>query len=135
MIDNQELALESQISEYFTKDNRVTTHFKYEELDDEKIELRLYTFNTKTGANFLFHKLKASSGIAALSKMLVYISTILKTENNYIVTWNVKGEKQVNKSHFRSADIEAVMVKFYEGKKDREELEVTNVKLKPTVSV
>jgi len=134
-IDNQVLALESQISERFTKDNDVTVHFKYvpDENDEDKIILKLYTYNINTGMNFLFNQLKASSHITVLSKMLLYISTDMKEENEYLVNWNTKSDAKLNESYFRSSDIECVMVKFYDGKKNRDEIEVTNVQLNTTV--
>ena len=129
MVDNQEIKLESQISEYFTKDNGVTTHFRYEDTEDNKVELNVYTFNSKTNTNFLFHKLKASSKVTVLSKMLKYISEIMPTENNYTVFWNTKEDPDTtHESYFRGTDIEMVVAKFYEGKADRDEIEVTDVK-------
>ncbi|CAG7580773.1 MAG: hypothetical protein SLAVMIC_00551 [uncultured marine phage] len=129
MVDNQEIKLESQIAEYFIKDNGVTTHFRYEDTEDGKVELSVYTFNKHTQTNFLFHKLVASSVVTVLSKMLKYIAEVMPTENNYIVFWNTKEDPEtINESYFFGTDIEKVVAKFYEGKADKEGIEVTNVK-------
>jgi hypothetical protein len=130
-MDNQEIMLESKIIEYFTKDNGVTCHFKYIDTEDDKVELNLYTFNLKTNTNFLFHKVKSSSSITALSKMLNYMSDTMPSEKNFTVFWFYKeNEDKINASYFRSEDIEQVMIKFYTGK-NRDEIEVSEIKLNP----
>lgn len=130
MIDNQELQLESQISQFLMKGNEVTTHFKYEEVED-KLVLSVYTFNIKTNVNFLFHQSVGSSPMTVLSKMYKYIKEVMPEENNYTVIWELNESEGINESYFRGTDIEQVMVKFYTGKKDRSEINVIEVKLNP----
>lgn len=130
MIDNQELQLESQISQFLTKGGHVTAHFKYEEVDD-KLVLSVYTFNIKTNVNFLFHQSVGSSTMTVLTKMYKYIKEVMPEENNYTVIWGINGSEDINESYFRGIDIEQVMVKFYKGKKDRSEINVIEVKLNP----
>lgn len=129
--DTREIQIESQISRYFMKDNGVTCHFRYLGRDDDKIDLYVYTFNKNTSVNFLFHKVTAVTEVTALTKVLNYLKEVMPEQNNYTVLWNLKGSDDTYESYFRGTDIEEVVNKFYVGKKDRESIVVTDVKLNP----
>jgi hypothetical protein len=129
--DTKEIQLESQISRYFMKDNGVTCHFRYVNVEENKVDLYVYTFNKDTQVNFLFHKVTAVTEITGLTKMLNYLKEVMPEQNNYTVVWKLNDNEKMNESYFRGSDIEEVVNKFYVGKKDRESILVTDVTLNP----
>lgn len=130
MIDKKQIALESQISKYFMKDNGVTTHFYFSEVEEEKLELSVYTFNENRSTSFLFKRVKAGDKIVALSKVLKYIQEVMPEENNYTVKWRFKKDGTMQESYFRGVDPEDVINKFYDNK-DRDNIIIDEVKLNP----
>lgn len=134
-IHKSRIELESKIINVVRANNTRgnTFHFQYDraplgfeaELD---YVLEVITRNVMNGQLFLLKRIEGTSETDCLNRMLEYVESKYKDENNYTVIWNDKDGDE-HESYFRSTNEEEVRTKFYfSGHNDAT---ITEIKLNP----
>lgn len=113
----EQIKLQHTISEILRKDNGVSCHFDYHISllsDDETITLNLLTYNVKHNEYMLLHTTKGSSSLVCLRKMLDYIESVQKTNQQYSFTvkWKKKNDSNNYLSYFWGNTEDEVIKKF-----------------------
>lgn len=126
----KEMRIMSEISRIISKDNGNTTHPVWDEDEDGKMTLHLFTYNDRNNQTFLLKSTKGNSKAGALTKALNYLNQELGEENSYTVIWRSKDRKKQEESYFSGKDVWEVLEKFYFGK-EREDIIIFEIKLSP----
>ncbi len=110
--------------------NDVTIYFDYQE-DEAETELSIITISKNHGERFLFHKIKSSSKMNCLSKMIDYIKSDYKLNHqNYEINWRKKGDTTNHTSWFHGKSLLDIVDKFY-FLKDPVDIIIYEMKMRP----
>jgi hypothetical protein len=120
----QQIRLQHKILNILQEDNGVSCHFDFHVnliSDDETVKLNLLTYNPKHDEYMLLHTIKATSSLACLQKMLVYIESLHNNQTmySYTITWTKKGLDETHTSYFTAPTaLEAEKKFLHEKNKD-----------------
>jgi hypothetical protein len=121
--------LQDQIMNYLGM-NSSTLLFEYRELEG-RTRLDLITVNPRHSQSFLFHSEIGMNKLEALRKMWDYVQHNRDKESSFTIQWIARGEKELNTSYFRAANVYTALDKLYYGR-DINTITVFSVVLNPT---
>lgn len=121
--------LQDQIMNYLGM-NSSTLLFEYRELEG-RTRLDLITVNPRHSQSFLFHSEIGMNKLEALRKMWDYVQHNRDKESSFTIQWIARGEKELNTSYFRAANVYNALDKLYYGR-DINTITVFSVVLNPT---
>lgn len=121
--------LQDQIMKYLGL-NSSTLLFEYRELD-KHTRLDLITVNPRHSQSFLFHCEEGMNKLEALRKMWDYVQNYRDKESSFTIQWIARGEKELQTSYFRAANVYSALDKLYYGR-DVNTITVFSVVLNPT---
>ncbi|MBK0404597.1 hypothetical protein I5M27_16495 [Adhaeribacter sp. BT258] len=121
--------LQDQIMNYLGM-NSSTLLFEYRELEG-RTRLDLITVNPRHSQSFLFHSEIGLNKLEALRKMWDYVQNYRDKESSFTIQWIARGEKELNTSYFRAANVYSALDKLYYGR-DIATITVFSVVLNPT---
>jgi hypothetical protein len=104
--------------------------FEFRQMD-EKVRLDLITVNPRHSQSFLFHSVNGVDKLDALRKMLEYVKNYRDKESSFTIQWIARGERELNSSYFRAANMYDALDKLYFGR-DSNTITVFSVVLNPT---
>ena len=128
----QNISLEHKIQKFILDDNKCLTTFKYNNIDNDFIELYVYTYNPIHEATFLLVKMIAQSKYECLNNTLAFLKkkihpNIFKT---YAVEWVKKGDIKTKVSYFYVKSLRNLFEKFYSDKNEHDYI-IYNIMLRP----
>src|SRR5687768_2149772 len=121
--------LQDQIMQYLGM-NSSTLLFEYRDFDG-RTRLDLITVNPRHSQSFLFHSEVGIDKLDALRKMWDYVQDYRDKESSFTIQWIARGEKELNTSYFRAANVYSALDKLYYGR-DIATITVFSVVLNPT---
>ena len=121
--------LQDQIMQYLGM-NSSTLLFEYRDFDG-RTRLDLITVNPRHSQSFLFHSEIGIDKLDALRKMWDYVQDYRDKESSFTIQWIARGEKELNTSYFRAANVYSALDKLYYGR-DIATITVFSVVLNPT---
>jgi hypothetical protein len=121
--------LQDQIMNYLGM-NSSTLLFEYRELEG-RTRLDLITVNPRHSQSFLFHSEIGLNKLETLRKMWDYVQHNRDKESSFTIQWIARGEKELNTSYFRAANVYSALDKLYYGR-DINTITVFSVVLNPT---
>ena len=121
--------LQDQIMNYLGM-NSSTLLFEYRELEG-RTRLDLITVNPRHSQSFLFHSEIGLNKLEALRKMWDYVQHNRDKESSFTIQWIARGERELNTSYFRAANVYNALDKLYYGR-DINTITVFSVVLNPT---
>ena len=110
--------------------NSSTLLFEYRELEG-RTRLDLITVNPRHSQSFLFHSEIGLNKLETLRKMWDYVQHNRDKESSFTIQWIARGEKELNTSYFRAANVYSALDKLYYGR-DINTITVFSVVLNPT---
>ena len=110
--------------------NSSTLLFEYRELEG-RTRLDLITVNPRHSQSFLFHSEIGLNKLEALRKMWDYVQHNRDKESSFTIQWIARGERELNTSYFRAANVYNALDKLYYGR-DINTITVFSVVLNPT---
>jgi len=125
---DEKIEIQSKIGRYISigKEN---IHFQVERIND-KVILRLMTFNPIHNQSFLFHSVSSDSEMEAYREMLGYVQYHKEEESSYTIQWSLLGENKLYTSYFRANTILGALDKLYFDR-DPNTINVFSVMLNP----
>ena len=120
--------LQDQIMNYLGM-NSSTLLFEYRELEG-RTRLDLITVNPRHSQSFLFHSEIGLNKLEALRKMWDYVQHNRDKESSFTIQWIARGERELNTSYFRAANVYNALDKLYYGR-DINTITVFSVVLNP----
>jgi hypothetical protein len=121
--------LQDQIMNYLGM-NSSTLLFEYRELEG-RTRLDLITVNPRHSQSFLFHSEIGLNKLEALRKMWDYVQHNRDKESSFTIQWIARGERELQTSYFRAANVYSALDKLYYGR-DINTITVFSVVLNPT---
>ena len=121
--------LQDQIMNYLGM-NSATLLFEYREIE-RQTRLDLITVNPRHSQSFLFHSEAGIDKLDALHKMWDYVQNYRDKESSFTIQWIARGERELNTSYFRAANVYSALDKLYYGR-DVNTITVFSVVLNPT---
>ena len=121
--------LQDQIMQYLGM-NSSTLLFEYRDFDG-RTRLDLITVNPRHSQSFLFHSETGIDKLDALRKMWDYVQDYRDKESSFTIQWIARGEKELQTSYFRAANVYSALDKLYYGR-DIATITVFSVVLNPT---
>ncbi|KAA9332617.1 hypothetical protein [Adhaeribacter soli] len=121
--------LQDQIMNYLGM-NSSTLLFEYRELEG-RTRLDLITVNPRHSQSFLFHSEIGLNKLEALRKMWDYVQNYRDKESSFTIQWIARGERELQTSYFRAANVYSALDKLYYGR-DINTITVFSVVLNPT---
>ena len=121
--------LQDQIMNYLGM-NSATLLFEYREIE-RGTRLDLITVNPRHSQSFLFHSETGIDKLDALRKMWEYVQNYRDKESSFTIQWIARGERELNTSYFRAANVYTALDKLYYGR-DINTITVFSVVLNPT---
>lgn len=121
--------LQDQIMHYLGM-NSATLLFEYREIEG-RTRLDLITVNPRHSQSFLFHSENGIDKLDALRKMWDYVQNYRDKESSFTIQWIARGERELNTSYFRAANVYTALDKLYYGR-DIATITVFSVVLNPT---
>ena len=103
--------------------------FEFRRMED-RIRLDLITVNPRHSQSFLFHSEFGYDKLDALRKMLDYVKNYRDKESSFTIQWIARGERELNTSYFRAANVYQALDKLYYGR-DINTITVFSVVLNP----
>jgi len=110
--------------------NNSSLLFEYREIDS-RTHLDLITVNPRHNQSFLFHSETGYDKLDALRKMWDYVQNYRDKESSFTIQWIARGERELNTSYFRAANVYSALDKLYYGR-DVNTITVFSVVLNPT---
>ena len=121
--------LQDQIMKYLGM-NSATLLFEFHE-QERGTRLDLITVNPRHSQSFLFHSEAGIDKLDALRKIWDYVQNYRDKESSFTIQWIARGEKELNTSYFRAANVYSALDKLYYGR-DINTITVFSVVLNPT---
>ena len=121
--------LQDQIQNYLGLPNAGLL-FEFRELEG-RTRLDLVTVNPRHSQSFLFHSETGFDKLDALRKMWEYVQNYRDKESSFTIQWIARGERELNTSYFRAANVYSALDKLYYGR-DLNTITVFSVVLNPT---
>jgi hypothetical protein len=116
-MERDKYILENKIRELIFDDNKNSTHFEYDEVEDGRKNIKLITLNRKTGATFLLTESTKNNEIDALIDIHDFL-TVNDFAHTFTIKWYTKGvpSDRPNTSKFTGRTMYEALDKFYFGK-------------------
>jgi hypothetical protein len=92
--------------------------------------LDLITINPVHEQSFLFKTVKGRDRVEVLERALDYVESYKEKESSYTLQWCERGDKDLQTSYFRGANLYDVLHKFYYGR-DPSSIVIYSVLLSP----
>jgi len=126
----QKVELENKISSIIREDNNCSTHFEYQKVDKEKVEVLIITYNPIHKQKFVLKQFVTGDVEEGLADVLEYLEENRHIKNSYTVVWLKKGENKTQVSYFSGKNMMEVLQKFYH-QKDKDDYIIYEIKLNP----
>ncbi len=136
MDTQQQIILESEISDFIKRDNGCITHFDYNRSNENSLKsIRVTTYNPKKQETFLLIEIPCKDEdmiIESLKQISSWVKThsISDQEFSHTILWGKRGEPQTYKSYFYSTNARKALDKFFYDKSELEYI-IYQVKLNP----